>query len=58
MDKIKKYIIERGKEASTWRGLVFILTAFGVGITPDLAAAILSAGVGVVGLIGALFPDK
>lgn len=52
------YIIERLKEASTWRGIVLVLTSFGLQISPDQSAAIVSLGLGVAGAIGALLPNK
>jgi hypothetical protein len=46
------------KEASTWRGLTLLLTALGVPLAPGLSDAIIAAGLGLAGLIGALTPDK
>lgn len=42
-------ILSRLKEASTWRGLTIILTAFGLKLHPDLAEAIVMAGTAIVG---------
>lgn len=39
-------------EASTWRGLVWIVSAFGVVLEPDEQNAIVAAGMAVAGLIG------
>lgn len=47
-----QYFLDRSKEASTWRGAVFLLTSAGVGIAPELGQAIITAGVAVAGLIG------
>lgn len=55
---MKQYILARAKEPSTWRGLVLLLTAIGVPIAPALADTIVSAGLAVAGLIGALTPDQ
>ena len=52
------YILERAKEPSSWRGLVFLATAAGVNIAPDLTNAIISAGMSIAGLIGVLTADK
>lgn len=49
---MKGYILERAKEPSTWRGLILFLTALGVPIAPELQTAIVSAGLGLAGLIG------
>lgn len=51
MSKILDYILNRGKESSTWRGLILIATALGVQLEPDQVAAIVSAGLSVVGLV-------
>ena len=49
---MKDYILDRAKEPSTWRGLVLFLTAIGVPIAPELQTAVVSAGLGIAGLIG------
>jgi hypothetical protein len=49
---MKKYLLERAAEPSSWRGIVFILTSAGVGVAPELANAIISAGVALAGLLG------
>ena len=49
---MKQYILDRAKEPSTWRGAVLFLTAIGVPIAPELQSAIVSAGLGIAGLIG------
>lgn len=54
---MKTYIIARLKEPSTYRGLSLVATALGIYISPELVAAITSAGVAVAGLIGILFPS-
>lgn len=53
-----KYILERLKEPSSWRGLVLIATAFGVTLNPDLVSAIIAVGTGLAGVIGFVFKDK
>ena len=55
---MKAYILERMKEPSTWRGLILLLTAVGVPVAPALADSIISVGLAVAGLIGAVMPDK
>lgn len=45
-------------EPSTWRGLIWLLTAAGVVVTPELDTAILTAGMALAGLLGALCPDS
>ena len=53
-----KYIIDRLKEPSSWRGLVMIATAFGVSVNPELLSSIIAAGTGLAGIIGVVFKDK
>lgn len=53
-----KYILDRLKEPSSWRGLVMIATAFGVTLNPDLVSAIIAVGTGLAGVIGFAFKDK
>lgn len=55
---MKDYLIARAKEPSTWRGLILILTAAGVPIAPEMQTAIISAGLALAGIIGAITPDK
>lgn len=54
----KKYLLDRLKEASTWRGLVMLGMAAGLKLDPALADQIITAGVAVVGVLGALIPDR
>ncbi len=55
---IRDYILARLHEPSTWRGLFLLATALGVSISPEQQTAILSAGMAVVGAIGAFVPDR
>lgn len=52
------YLAARLKEPSTWRGIVLLLTAFGVPIAPAMADTIVSVGLAVAGFIGVAAPDK
>ena len=54
---MKQYILDRVREPSTWRGAILFLTAIGVPIAPQLADAIVTAGLGIAGLVGVLTPD-
>ena len=45
------YIIARLQESSSWRGLILLISSAGITIEPDKSAAIIAAGLGVVGLI-------
>ena len=51
------YLLDRLKEPSTWRGIVMIVTAAGINLSPEEAAGIASIGVGVAGVIGAVTRD-
>ena len=51
------FILNRLKERSTWRGVIFLATGLGLGIAPGLQEAIIASGVAVAGLFEALLPD-
>lgn len=51
------YIIDRLKEASTWRGIIALLTAAGVTISPEMVDRIVAAGLAIMGIIGVFFKD-
>jgi hypothetical protein len=55
---MKDYFLARAKEPSTWRGAILFLTAIGVPLAPQLQEAIISAGLGIAGLIGVVTADK
>lgn len=55
---MKKYLLNLAKEPSTWRGLIALLTAAGVALSPDQVAAIVSVGLAAAGGLGAFLPDK
>jgi hypothetical protein len=46
------------REASTWRGLVWLLTVSGVALRPDQVEAIVLAGMAIAGLLGVFLQDK
>ena len=53
-----QFIINRLKEPSTWRGIVlFAVGVLGVRWSPESQQAVVSAGVGVAGLLGMVLPD-
>jgi hypothetical protein len=52
------YIQDRLNEPSTWRGIVALLTAAGVSLSPEQTAAIVSAGLAIIGLVGVFTADK
>lgn len=53
----KEYLVEKLKEPSTWKGLIWLLTAFGVALSPDAKEAIAALGMALAGLIG-VFLEK
>lgn len=55
---ILTFLVERGNEPSTWRGIANILTAAGVVLSPEHMELIVAGGLFVSGLIGAATKDK
>jgi len=55
---IKTYVIENASQPSTWRGVIYVLTAAGVQLSPDQQNAIVSIGLGLAGLVALVFKDK
>lgn len=54
---MKTWMIAQLKQPSTWRGLVWILTVFGVLLTPEQTEAIVLAGMALAGLLGVFLND-
>lgn len=54
---MKKYILARLKERTTWLGLIAIATAFGIQLSPDQVEAAITIGLGIAGLLHAATPD-
>jgi len=54
----KRYVVERLKEASTWRGIILVLTAAGVPVAPAMAEQIIAVGIAVAGLVGIVTADN
>lgn len=53
-----RYMLARLQEPSTWRGIVLVATACGIGIDGEQAEAITALGLAAAGLVGAAFPDR
>ena len=53
-----KYLLDRLSEASTWRGLILVLTSLGLTISPELIVPLIAVGTGLSGLVGVLTKDK
>lgn len=54
---IMDYLIEKLKEPSTWKGIIWIITAFGLVLEPDQKEAVAAFGMTLAGLIG-VFVEK
>jgi hypothetical protein len=52
-----KFLLNRLKEASTYRGLTLLCTALGVALSPAQGEAIVAAGIALAGVLGAFLPD-
>jgi hypothetical protein len=55
---MKKFILKRLREASTWRGIMALITATGIALNPEQIEALIIVGMGVMGALGAFFPDQ
>jgi hypothetical protein len=55
--KIVRFLLNRLDERSTWRGLIFVLTAVGINLDPAQMSAILTLGVSIGGALEMLLPD-
>lgn len=55
---MKEFLLNRLREASTWRGIVMLLTAAGVALSAAQTEAIIAAGMAIVGAIGVFLPDS
>lgn len=51
MEFIMNTLLEYLKQASTWRGIIAVVSAFGVSVSPELATEIIASGVGIIGMI-------
>jgi hypothetical protein len=58
MNKAAQYAIKRLKEPSTWRGLILLATSAGIVVSEEMSGQIVAFGLGLAGLVGALFSDS
>lgn len=56
--RLKAYILARLNEASTYRGIILILTSFGIGFEPEKTEAFVTIGLGLSGLISVFLADN
>lgn len=54
---VLRFVLARLREASTYRGLMLILTGLGVALRPEVAEAVMACGVALAGLAGVVLPD-
>lgn len=57
MKKFLLYVLDRIRERSTWLGIISVLTAIGVVLTPEQKEAIAASGVAMAGLVAAFTKD-
>lgn len=54
METIWNYL----KQASTYKGLFSILGAFGIAVSPEMSGAIITAVLGIIGLIDVIVDER
>ena len=52
------WLLNRLREPSTWRGLVWLATVAGLSLRPDQAEAIVTGGIALAGLLGVFLSDE
>jgi hypothetical protein len=52
------FFLTRLREASTWRGVVMLITAAGVVLDAAQTEAVIAVGMAIVGAIGVFLPDR
>lgn len=55
---MKDYFLNRLREPSTWRALIWVATSFGLMLKPEQASAIVALGSILAGGIGVAAPDR
>lgn len=55
---MKKWLLNRLREPSTWRGLVWVLTALGVTLRPEIWEQVTAVGMALAGLLGVFLTDE
>ena len=51
------FLLARLNEPSTWRGVLALLTSLGIALNPEQQAAIITAGLGLIGAVGVFTSD-
>ena len=57
MEKTLDWLKRQLAQPSTWRGVLALLTSFGIAISPQQAEAITAAGLALIGLVGVFTKD-
>ena len=57
LKRVGSYLLSQAQQASTWRGLALLASVMGAALKPEHYELIVLIGLGVSGLIGAIFPD-
>jgi hypothetical protein len=57
MKNLLKSALEYLKHDSTWKGIISLITALGVTLTPEQSAAVMASGLAAVGLIQVFWTD-
>ncbi len=52
-----KFLTSRLKERSTWLGIIAVVTAAGIALTPEQTEAIATAGAAIGGLVAVFTAD-
>lgn len=55
---MRDYIIDRLKEASTWRSILGLLVMFGIALDPDKKEALIQFGTSLFLLLGIILKDN
>lgn len=58
MARIVGFLVARGRERSSWLGVVALATAGGVQMNPEQAEALVALGVALAGAVAVLWPDR
>lgn len=52
------WLLARLREPSTWRGIIWLATAFGVSLRPEVWEQIAAVGMALAGLVGVVTREK
>lgn len=52
------WLLNRLREPSTWRGIIWLATAFGISLKPEVWEQIAAVGMALAGLVGVVTSEK